>query len=234
MKRPYTATEGLMLIAHMDRGPTPFNTLTIKTVDKAGNERNGDDFVNFFDNNDIEIMNAAGFTPATLSMYDDGGPILNGDLVKGKVLDFLAGPGPEDDILFFEWLSSPGNLNPPTDPQGELILTKDTVWTAIMMGPSIDPRGPTTCKLTVVTHNTAGEEYSGAFTLFFDANGDRIQKGFSPESRDVECGEKFWIKVSNFGDITFNEWWDDPSAPQKRMVSIDEDTTFTALMNRDH
>ena len=212
--------------------PTSGHTLTIKTVDKAGNERIGADFVNFFDAADLEIFNAAGFAPATLSMYDSTLPIAHGDLVMPLVLDFLGPvPGPSDDVMFYKWLSSPGNLNGPMVPKGALILTEDTVWTAVMMGQSIDPPEPETCIVTVVTHDSAGDEYSGAYTQFF-LDGDRIQRGFSPQTIELECGVEHEVRISNYRTTTFNEWWDTGSTDRIRFFTVFEDTLFVAHMNR--
>jgi len=57
---------------------------------------------------------------------------------------------------------------------------------------------PNICEVQVKTKNNAGEEYSGAWTQFFDADDNKIQKGFSPETLDAVCGEEYWVKVHNF------------------------------------
>ena len=83
---------------------------------------------------------------------------------------------------------------------------------------------PNICQVQVKTKNNAGEEYSGALTEFFDANGDRIQTGFSPETLDAVCGEEFSVEVHNFKPkSTFKFWEDDQSLPMKRPFTATEE-----------
>jgi Tol biopolymer transport system component len=83
--------------------------------------------------------------------------------------------------------------------------------------------------LTVKSQDTNGNAVSRLWTVLYDGNGNVLKTGFTPTTFALNNGQKYSIRMGNFGSYSFAYWLDDKSSANPRSISINTSTQLTAV-----
>jgi hypothetical protein len=82
--------------------------------------------------------------------------------------------------------------------------------------------------LTVTSQTMSGTTVNGLYTTLRQ-NNVLLASGFTPETYVLHNGEQYVVSVSDYGIYRFDHWLDNGSTTRLRTISIDADTTITAV-----
>jgi Tol biopolymer transport system component len=211
-----TATK-LSIGSNIDRfpdfGPLPQSqqqqvTLTVNSKDTSGNTISGYWTV-LYDGNNGSVQKT-GFTPAIFT------------LTAG--LPYQIGVGNYGSYYFDHWEDNNSANNPRTVSFGA-----NAVLTAVYRTTPLPPPPPNTYTLTVRSVDATGNTITGYWTVLYDANGSILKTGFTPAYFGLNSGQQYRIGMGNYGSYYFDHWQDSISGTNPRNISINGDTSLTAV-----
>jgi aldose sugar dehydrogenase len=82
--------------------------------------------------------------------------------------------------------------------------------------------------LAITSANTEGDTITGMYTVVESSNGTMLQEGFTPLTFTGEAGSTYTVTVADFGNREF-ERWDNGDTGMTRTITLEEDTTITAI-----
>jgi hypothetical protein len=82
--------------------------------------------------------------------------------------------------------------------------------------------------LTVTSQTMTGTTVNGLYTTLRQ-NNVLLASGFTPETYSLHNGEQYVVSVSDYGIYRFDHWLDTGSTVRLRTISINADTTITAV-----
>lgn len=90
------------------------------------------------------------------------------------------------------------------------------------------PPSTSKAKLTVKSVDAADQPITGYFTVLYSESGQALVDGYTQAEFEVETGKNYNVSVADFGGRFFQKWSDGITTREKA-VSIQGDTTITAV-----
>ena len=91
--------------------------------------------------------------------------------------------------------------------------------------------GSGTVNLTVNDVDMNGNALAGFAVELQDTNGNTLVTNDSPATFSLNAGQTYDVQADSFGACTFDHWTDAGATSSTRSVSIQSDTTLTAVLN---
>lgn len=186
---------------------TGTSKITVRTVDSSG------EIFGYFTVLSQGIFGlATGYTASSFTVN-------NGETYNVGVQNY-------GDFEFDHWLDTGSTVA-----NRDFAITSDTEYYAVYRNIN-DPADPNASRLTIRTVNSAGEEITGYWTVFYQDSAV-VQTGFSPERFIANDGETYEVFMGDFAGKSFDHW-EDGSTENPRTFSITSDQTFTANYNENN
>jgi hypothetical protein len=106
------------------------------------------------------------------------------------------------------------------------------LWLALLvvMGPAGSASGQTQSQLTLTSQNLNGASLSGYYAVLYQG-GNVVSSGFTPATFTLGDGQSYVVQADNYGSCNFDHWADTGSTTPSRSITIETDTSITAVYN---